>query len=75
MMAVNRLDVPINGQCHLRSAPHDESSGPAVAEVVVTSSIPCGRKNRFRDKISITDQMSECGDYEDSIFYRNLRVL
>ena len=27
MMAVNRLDVPINGQCHLRSAPHDKSCG------------------------------------------------
>ena len=31
MMAVKRLDVPINGQCHLRSAPHGKSSGPAAA--------------------------------------------
>ena len=31
MLAVNRLDVHINGQCHLRNAPHEKSSGPAAA--------------------------------------------
>ena len=31
MMAVNRLDIHINGQGHLENVPHEKSSGPATA--------------------------------------------